>query len=137
LINQTTNATAAYDDINWKGKWAYQSTADKKIDAEVLADKKIDADIEKEVTYMQEGPAELKGAPAAPAASTGGYTNPYWNVTQDTMKPYRYRESYGTMNDIYDTWNTQVKYLKKNNMAQRDVDVAQPAPKYIPYDQVE
>ena len=40
------------------------------------------------------------------------------------MKPYRYRETYGTMHDNYDTWDTQIKYAKKNNMVQRDVDVA-------------
>ena len=39
------------------------------------------------------------------------------------------------MHDNYDTWDTQIKYLK-NAMAQRDVDVAKPAPKYVPYDQV-
>ena len=38
------------------------------------------------------------------------YDVPYWNVTQDKNKPYRSRETYGTMNDKYDTWDTQIKY---------------------------
>ena len=42
------------------------------------------------------------------------YDPPYWNRTQDKTKPYRYREIYVTMNDKYDTWDTQIKYRKQN-----------------------
>ena len=59
-------------------------------------------------------PAEIT-APEAGTNSTGEpavYDPPYWNKTQDKTKPYRYRETYGTMNDNYDTWDTQIKYRK-------------------------
>ena len=61
-----------------------------------------------------DNPAEIGGA-AAPQNTTGEpavYDPPYWNVTIDKTKPHRSRETYGTMNEKYDTWDTQIKYTK-------------------------
>jgi len=70
LINQTKNSSAAFDGIDFKA------------DGPQNYAQKIDSEIEREVNYMQtqEVPAELSGATAAKNA-TGGYTNPYWNIT--------------------------------------------------------
>ena len=67
-------------------------------------------------TNEETAPSEI-GAPIASANATvvpAAYDVPYWNKTQDKSKPYRYRETYGTMNDNYDTWDTQIKYKKQN-----------------------
>lgn len=67
-------------------------------------------------TNEEPAPTEIS-APIASANATvvpAAYDVPYWNKTQDKSKPYRYRETYGTMNDKYDTWDTQIKYKKQN-----------------------
>lgn len=61
------------------------------------------------MVYMEnEPPAEVGGGAGEPAK----YDTPYWKVEVDKTKPYRSRETYGTMNDHYDTWDTQIKYRK-------------------------
>ena len=69
-----------------------------------------------EISAPLAAPTEIS-APIASANATvvpAAYDVPYWNKTQDKSKPYRYRETYGTMNDKYDTWDTQIKYKKQN-----------------------
>ena len=127
LINTTKSYdTSLFDDLNMNadGPQRYMHSQ---------VDVPMDSEIEKAVEYVQfrETPSELGGAPAAAPR------NPAWNVTQDTTKPYRYRETYGTMHDNYDTWDTQVKYGKQHlmqNMVDEHPDVAvQGSPKFGTY----
>ena len=68
----------------------------------------------KALVYLEneEVPAEVGVAAANATHEPAVYDVPYWNVTIDKTQPHRSRETYGTMNDKYDTWDTQIKYRK-------------------------